>query len=201
MIDADSHTVCHEKYSREDFHTTCSHPRDLPPLDPTDAIAYSCNYYFGKVGERLAESDFDSTLNEFGFGKPSGVNADREAPEAVRRSDWHAQNAMGGGDYLRVTPIQLLDAYSALVNGGHLLTPRLASAANFTPKLRADITVKAEHRDLILRGMRGAVRYGTAESAGLYSLPAYVFGKTGTATEIDGFRTQGWFVGFASPLA
>ena len=90
VIDADSHTVCHEKYSREDFHTTCSHPRDLPPLDPTDAIAYSCNYYFGKVGERLAESDFDSTLNEFGFGKPSGVNADREAPGAVRRSDWHA---------------------------------------------------------------------------------------------------------------
>ena len=107
---------------------------------------------------------------------------------------------MGGGDYLRVTPIQLLDAYSALVNGGHLFTPRVASAANFAPKLRADIAVKAEHRDLILRGMRGAVRYGTAESAGLYSLPAYVFGKTGTATEIDGFRTQGWFVGFASPL-
>lgn len=48
--------------------------------------------------------------------------------------------------------------------------------------------------------MRGAVRYGTAETASLYSLPIYIFGKTGTATQINGFRSQGWFVGFASPL-
>ncbi len=198
VIDEDSRTVCHEKYSREDFHTTCSHPRDLPPLNPTDAIAYSCNYYFGKVGERLAESNFDATLNEFGFGKPSGVNSERETPGSTRRTDWRAQNAIGAGDYLRATPIQLLDAYAALVNGGHLFAPRIASVAGFAPKLRANIAIKPEHRELILEGMRGAVRYGTAETAGLYSLPVYVFGKTGTATEIDGFRTQGWFIGFAS---
>ena len=198
VIDEDSRTVCHEKYSREDFHTTCSHPRDLPPLNPTDAIAYSCNYYFGKVGERLPEADFDATLNEFGFGKLSGVNDQREAPGSVRRSDWQAQNAIGAGDYVRATPIQLLDAYAALVNGGQLFAPTLAPAASFTPKLRATIAIDARHRELILEGMRGAVRYGTAETAGLYSLPVYVFGKTGTATEIDGFRTQGWFVGFAA---
>lgn len=197
VIDEDSRTVCHEKYSRQDFHTVCSHPRDLPPLNPTDAIAYSCNYYFGKVGERLAESNFDDTLNEFGFGKPSGVN-DRETPGSVRRTDWHAQDAIGAGDYVRVTPVQLLDAYAALVNGGHLFAPRIAPAAGFAPKLRTNIAIKTEHRDLILQGMRGAVRYGTAETAGLYSLPVYVFGKTGTATEIDGFRTQGWFIGFAA---
>ena len=46
--------------------------------------------------------------------------------------------------------------------------------------------------------MRGAVRYGSAEKANLYSLPVYIFGKTGTATEINGFRTHGWFVGIAS---
>ena len=46
--------------------------------------------------------------------------------------------------------------------------------------------------------MRGAVRYGSAEKAGLYSLPVYIFGKTGTATELNGFRTHGWFIGFAS---
>jgi stage II sporulation protein D len=197
VIDEDSRTVCHEKYSHEDFHTVCSHPRDLPPLNPTDALAYSCNYYFGKVGERLAESNFDDTLNEFGFGQPSGVN-DREAPGSLRRTDWHAQAAIGAGDYVRVTPVQLLYAYAALVNGGHLFAPRIAPAAGFAPKLRANIAIKPEHRELILQGMRGAVRYGTAETAGLYSLPVYVFGKTGTATEIDGFRTQGWFVGFVS---
>src|SRR6266508_3936845 len=77
VIDEDSRTSCREKYAHEEFHTTCSHPRDLPPLNPTDAIAYSCNYYFGKVGEQLEETAFSSTLNEFGFGRPSGINADR----------------------------------------------------------------------------------------------------------------------------
>ncbi len=198
VIDEDSRTSCREKYAHEEFHTTCSHPRDLPPLNPTDAIAYSCNYYFGKVGEQLEETAFSSTLNEFGFGRPSGINADREAQGALRRTEWQPQNAIGEGDYLRATPIQLIDAYSAMVNGGRLFKPRIAPTAHFVPELRARLMIKDEHRSLILKGMRGVVRYGTAETANLYSLPIYVFGKTGTATEINGYRTQGWFVGFAS---
>src|SRR6267142_7040545 len=200
VIDEDSRTLCHEKYSHEEFHTSCSHPRDLPPLNPTDAIAYSCNYYFGKVGESLAEVDFDSTIDEFGFGKASGVNAVRESQGLVRRNQWRTQNAIGEGDYLRATPIQLINAYSALVNGGHLFTPRVAAAAGFESELRANVVIKHEYRSLILKGMRGAVRYGTAETASLYSLPIYVFGKTGTATEINGYRTQGGVVGFASEM-
>ncbi|HEY8188351.1 MAG TPA: SpoIID/LytB domain-containing protein [Pyrinomonadaceae bacterium] len=200
VIDEESRTLCREKYAHEDFHTTCSHPRDLPSLNPTEAIAYSCNYFFGKVGERLDESNFRSTISEFGFGKPSGVNASREAQGLVGRTQWHSQNAIGEGDYLRATPIQLIDAYSALVNGGYLFTPQIASVSGFVPELRTRLTIKDEHRHLILKGMRGAVRYGTAESANLYSLPIYVFGKTGTATEINGYRTQGWFVGFSSEL-
>jgi stage II sporulation protein D len=198
VINEESRTLCREKYVHEEFHTTCSHPRDLPPLNPTEAIAYSCNYYFGKVGERLSESSFSSTLSEFGFGKQSGVNADRDAQGRVLRNAWHSQNAIGESDYVESTPIQLIDAYSALVNGGHLFTPQIAPAKGFVPELRASVAIEDEHRNIIIKGMRGAVRYGTAETAKLYSLPAYVFGKTGTATEINGFRTQGWFVGFAS---
>jgi stage II sporulation protein D len=200
LIDEDSHTLCREKYSHEGFETICSHPRDLAPLNPTEAIAYSCNYYFGKVGERLDESTFDSTLAEFGFGKSSGINVAHEAQGKLPRNGWHSQNAIGESDELQATPIQLIDAYAALVNGGHLFTPRVASARGFLPELRATISIKNEYRSLIVKGMRGAVRYGTAETANLYSLPVYIFGKTGTATQINGFRSQGWFVGFASPL-
>jgi stage II sporulation protein D len=198
VINEESRTLCRENYAHEDFHTACSHPRDLPPLNPTDAIAYSCNYYFGKVGEQLGETTFSSTLDEFGFGRPSGINANREAQGALRRTEWHSENAIGEGDYLRATPIQLINAYSAMVNGGRLFKPRIAPAAGFVPEVRTRLMIKDEHRSLILKGMRGVVRYGTAETAKLYSLPIYIFGKTGTATEINGYRTQGWFVGFAS---
>lgn len=200
VMDEQSRTLCHEKYSHEEFHTVCSHPRDLPPFNPTEALAYSCNYYFGKVGERLTEPAFVSTLSEFGFGKKTGVNAEAEAQGKVPRNGWHSQNAIGESDDLQATPIQIIIAYSALVNGGHLFTPRIGLAAGFVPELQTNLTIKDQYRSLIIQGMRGAVRYGTAESANLYSLPVYIFGKTGTATQINGFRSQGWFVGFASAL-
>lgn len=200
LIDETSQTLCGEKYSHEGFQTVCSHPRELAPFNPTEAIAYSCNYYFGKVGERLNESTFDSTLSEFGFGKSTGINAVVEAQGKLPRNGWHSQNAIGENVDLQATPIQLLDAYSALVNGGRLFTPRLAPAKGYAPELRATVAIKDEYRTQIVNGMRGAVRYGTAEAASLYSLPVYIFGKTGTATQINGFRSQGWFVGFASSL-
>ena len=198
LIDETSQTLCHEKYAHEGFQTVCSHPRDLAPLNPTEAIAYSCNYYFGKVGERLNQAAFVSTLSEFGFGKSSGIGGSIDAQGKLPRNEWHSENAIGESVDLQATPIQVLDAYSALVNGGHLFTPRVAPARGYVPVLNANITIQGDHRSLIVKGMRGAVRYGTAETANLYSLPIYIFGKTGTATQINGFRSQGWFVGFAS---
>lgn len=198
VLDDKSEQVCHETFTNERFHTTCSHPRDLPPLNPTEAIAYSCNYYFGKVGERVSEASVNSTLEDFGFGRKSGINRNAESAGKVMRSAWRPESVLGEGDYLQVTPIQLINAYATLVNGGHRFTPRSGPVRGFTPNIQVDVSINEKHRELILKGMLGAVRYGTAEAAGLYSLPLQTFGKTGTATEINGFRMQGWFVGFAS---
>jgi stage II sporulation protein D len=198
LIDNDARTLCHEKYFHGEFHTTCSHPLDLPPLNPTEAIAYSCNYYFGKLGERLPEPTFKATLNDFGLTRKTGVNATNEAPGRMQRTVWRPQSAMGEGEYLQITPLQLIDAYAALVNGGRVFVPLLSANPNAAAVIQNSVTIDNEQRELIVKGMRGAVRYGTAESANLYSLPLYIFGKTGTATEINGYRTHGWFVGFAS---
>ena len=200
ILDDDSQTLCREKYSHAEFHTTCSHPRELPPLNPTEAIAYSCNYYFGRVGERLTEPAFESTLREFGFGRRSGINLNSESAGRLVRSAFSPENAMGEGDYLATTPLQLLNAYTALVNGGHLFTPHIDQSKDFVSRVQSELRINAEHRALVLKGMRGAIRYGTAESASLYSLPIHTIGKTGTATEPDAFRMHGWFIGFASPL-
>ncbi len=198
LIDEESRTLCHEKFSHGEFHTTCSHPLDLPPLNPTEAIAYSCNYYFGKLGERLSEKGFATTLNDFGFGRKTGVNVAGESAGKMQRSLWRPQSAMGEGEYLQTTPLQLINAYTTLVNGGQVLVPQLPATSKAAPEIQSSIVIDSAQRELIVKGMRGAVRYGTAESANLYSLPLYVFGKTGTATEINGYRTHGWFVGFAA---
>src|SRR4029079_7470772 len=101
---------------------------------------------------------------------------------------------------IQVTPIQLLTAYAALVNGGHLFAPRLATSDQFQAVERSNINIASQHRATIVEGMRGAIRYGTARTAKLDSLPLTIIGKTGTAVPVKGFRTNGWLVGFAAPF-
>src|SRR6266568_923393 len=197
-IDGDSHRLCRSEYSREGFKIACAHPKDLPPFDPAEAIAYSCNYYFGTLGERLSEESLSEALSSFGCGMQTGINTDRESAGNLLRGKRDPRNALGEGNYLQATPIQSITAYSALVNGGHLFTPRIASAKDFQAQSRSDLSIAAEHRTVIVDGMRGAVIFGTAKNAALDSLPLNIIGKTGTSAPNRGFRSQGWFIGFAS---
>ena len=175
VIDENSRTRCHEKYQHDDDTTVCSHPRDLPPLNPAEAIAYSCNYYFAKTGERISADQFAQTLAEFGFDR-------------ITRARWEPKSAIGEGEFVQVTPMQLLLAYTALFNGGRLFDEKSGST---------HVSISGAERAILLEGMRGAIKYGTAEKTNLDSLPTYVVGKTGTATPLHGFRSQGWFVGLA----
>jgi SpoIID/LytB domain protein len=195
LIDAETNMLCPAHYEREDFHIACTHPKSKAPLDLAHAIGYSCNYYFARVGERLSAGAFERTLFSFGFGERTGVNATNESAGALRRGEQSAGDVLGEGDHLLVTPIQLASAYAALTNGGHLYRPQRAPAKDFIPQPTARINIAAQHRTILINGMRGATSYGTAAAAGLASLSVKVYGKTGTSASSNGFRTQGWFVG------
>ncbi len=197
LLDLETRRQCQGKYVRGEFEIVCSHPRSNAPFNLTQALAYSCNDYFAHVGERLSEGTFNATLGGFGFGARTGVQAN-EAAGALSRGEWRAQTALGDDERLLVTPVQLLAAYAALVNGGHLYRPQQTKDAAFVPAENARLSVSPVHRKALIEGMRGAVKYGTAGKTGLGKLPGYVFGKTGTSTASNGFRTQGWFVGFAA---
>jgi len=200
LIDENSRVLCRTTYRRDDFETRCSHLKLNPPFDPVHALAYSCNYYFSKLGEKLNAASFDATLAGFGFGARTGSDDEREATGALPHGEWRVPYALGFGDQMLVTPAQLITAYAALFNGGHLYVPQRAASQNFIKQERAapDITLAPAHRALLLEGLRGAVAYGTAVHAGLNRFPQIVFGKTGTSLPRDDFRTHGWFVGFAA---
>jgi stage II sporulation protein D len=191
---------CRQHYAREGFEIACTHPPFNRPFTLPEAIAHSCNYYFARLSERLSASAFNATLKSFGFGARTGVNAAREAAGAFRLDEMEPGDAVGESERLLVTPIQLLTAYAALVNGGHLYRPRLA-AENFAPQEVRSVGIAPAHRSVLIEGMRGAVRTGTAARAGFDELRRDGFdliGKTGTSTASNGFRTQGWFVGFVA---
>jgi cell division protein FtsI/penicillin-binding protein 2 len=192
VITGDTRLRCRGKYKRHNV-DACVHPSKLPPLNPAEALAYSCNYFFATTGERLDGDKFSNMLGEFGFGQVTGIDAESESAGVLERGRWQPQSAVGEGKFLQVTPVQMATAYAALLNGGALLKPNYDGVRT----VRTQLHINDNERSILLEGMRGAVSFGTAEKADLDSLPVYIVGKTGTSTQLGGFRSQGWFTGIA----
>jgi stage II sporulation protein D len=182
-------------------------------LDPADFNTTLAAYGLGAAtNESLRASTEHAgsarTPNASNFSRASARFAHKMTNDAARAGEgltprlphgaWRTETALGEGGDVLVTPLQMISAYAALVNGGRLFEPQRDAPSDFEPRERARLSISDEERALIVEGMRGAVSYGTAERARLDDLPLRIFGKTGTATEINGFRTHGWFVGFAS---
>jgi SpoIID/LytB domain protein len=193
VINNETRIRCRGKYKRKDVIDACVHPPHLPPFNPAEAVAYSCNYFFATTAERLDGNNFAQMLNDFGFGQPTGINNEPESAGVLAPARFQPQSALGEGPFLQVTPMQMATAYAALFNGGALLKPGYDGVR----KVRAQLRIDDNERALLLEGMRGAVSFGTAEKADLDSLPVYIAGKTGTSTQLGGFRSQGWFAGIA----
>jgi stage II sporulation protein D len=218
LIEEDSRTVCPGRFTGLSFSLPCVHANHLPPFNPSQAIAHSCNYYFATLGQRLGPDKLTQTLRQFGFGQPSGLNSREaggvvkpcevgnvarmrsiESDRASQQADCAAREALGESDYIQVTPIQLLTAYAALLNDGHLFQPQVVNADGLQPVERSRINISPEERRIVVEGMAGAIRYGTARGARLDVVPLTIVGKTGTALPPKGFRLNGWFVGLAGP--
>src|SRR5262249_53219506 len=79
VIDREFRHRCQTRYAREGFEIVCSHPVSNSPFSLPQALAYFCNNFFARVGERLSEGSLNSTLGRFGFGERTGVNASEVA--------------------------------------------------------------------------------------------------------------------------
>jgi hypothetical protein len=56
-------------------------------------------------------------------------------------------------------------------------TKQASGADKYVGEERTNLHVDASQRTALIEGMRGAVVYGTAEKAGLSTLPIFIFGK------------------------
>ena len=83
--------------------------------------------------EKLGVGLFHEYLEAFGFGKSTGIDLSGEATGIVRHPtdpDWSPVDAAAQsfGQAISVTPIQIVSALAAVINGGQLIEPRLVKA-------------------------------------------------------------------------
>lgn len=161
-----------------------------------DALAYSNNAYFQKVGTDLGSSRMVSYARALGLGEPTGLNVAGETGGRVPNGNENLRIYSHGDDF-EVTPLQLAVMVSAISNGGKLVVPQIPRGRIETTKfqgyMKRQLNFPSNSLRRIVPGMVGAAAYGTARRG---VDPAFeVAGKTGSC--IGGGSWLGLFASVA----
>ncbi len=95
----------------------------------TEGVQNSCNCVFMQVAERIGADRFYDYMIKFGFNEKTGIDLNGEAVGILHKKDDIGPvelATMSFGQTFQITPIQLLRAAAAVVNGGTLITPHFA---------------------------------------------------------------------------
>ena len=194
--------------------------RGFGPLDIYGGFGHSSDTFFYQVAARLGIDRLGYWGKTWGFASKTGIDLPGEVTGTVPTNQWKIdtlgqpiypgevfQAGIGQG-YDEVTAIELLDAYSALANGGKLLQPQVVRQVigpsgqvvrPFAPILTRQLPISQD----FLKVMRVAARNGVVlrHTLNLVDEPVVVAAKTGTA-EFGVRDAQGlmpyhtWWVGF-----
>jgi cell division protein FtsI/penicillin-binding protein 2 len=160
-------------------------------LTASEVVQHSSNIGMAVVGQRLGNRRMYLALRDMGFGSLTGIDLPGESVGLfMPYKAWNSYTttSVPMGHEIAVTPIQLATAFSALVNGGRLIQPRVVSAVvdqeGEVVEDRSKVidrgqviepTVAQMMREILVK----TVNEGTGRAAGLDRWQ--VMGKTGTA--------------------
>lgn len=163
-----------------------------------EVIENSCNPGFVNLGLMLQKEKLMSYIKKFGFGTKTGIDLNGEGNGILFNLDKMgnvelATTAFGQG--ISVTPIQQVQAVSAIINGGTLYTPFLVK--NYLePETNTIIKsvnvqnkgtiIKKETSDLVKYALESVVAKGSGHNA--YIENYRIGGKTGTAQTVENGR-------------
>lgn len=195
--------------------------------DMRKAIAESCNVYFYTIGggyedqKGLGPTKIKEGLELFGWSSKTGVDLPSEAEgfipspewkEEVKKETWWDGDtynlSIGQGDIL-ITPIQVVNAFSVIANGGTLFKPQIVkeiidseknTVKEFTPEKIKEGFINPDYLQIVREGMRKAVTGQGAPQASsiiLNSLPVSAAAKTGTAETPKKDIYHNWVTVFA----
>lgn len=170
-------------------------------LTTTEIIERSSNIGAIKMGEALGEKNLSQMLTKFGFGNEGTASSFPEAKIGEVPSNTHQQfipQASVGFGY-RVSALEILQAYGAIANGGHLMKPIQKNQKESV--LRRVLSTESAQKVRII--LTNVIKNGTGKNADsdLYTTA----GKT-ASTRLNEFRQMDWkvkqanyagFIGFA----
>ena len=193
--------------------------RGFGPCNINCGFGHSSDTFFFQVAGMLGIDRLAYWAQQYGFGAPTGIDLPGEVSGIVPSNQWK-QDAFGqpifpgetyqagiGQGYDVVTPIQLINAYAALANGGKLYRPQIVREVvgpdgKVVRPFKPELIRKLDVPPSVLKTMRMAARNVVTlrHTYNLVDMPIKVAGKSGTA-EFGMRDSKGrlpfhsWFVG------
>lgn len=92
-------------------------------LTARDALKYSCNDALAQMSDKITTEGFLQGIRRLGFGSRTGIELPSETPGKIKSPDdetWSARTkpTMSIGQELTVSALQMVEAATALANGG-----------------------------------------------------------------------------------
>ncbi len=158
-----------------------------------ETMVNSCNPAYIMIGQLVGIDTFSKYFEAFGLTKKTGIDLPGESNPV-----YHASNKMGTvelasssfGQTFKITPIQMITAVSAAVNGGYLVEPHvvskvLDSEGNIVESVERTVKrqVISETTSETIRSMMGAV-VSKSVSKNMYVAGYGTGGKTGTSQKV-----------------
>ncbi len=168
--------------------------------DTAQALQNSCNIAFAHIALKLGGERFYEYVKNFGILEKTGIDLAGESKgvffgkELITNTEkWGTASLTSGsfGQTFKLTPLQLVRAISAVVNGGYLLEPYIVSEVvdsdGNTVLLQEPTVVRQVISEETSRTMcellKSVVDVGTAKNASVAGFS--IGGKTGTSEKID----------------
>lgn len=194
VCDVNSTYYCNGGYIVNNERIKCWKHAGHGEQDLTAATENSCNCCFMQLALSMGKETFYDYLYAFGLGEKTGDFFDGESSGIVTNEKYITDNDLariGFGQSIAVTPIQLVSAVSAAVNGGNLYTPYIVEQI-----IEADGTVvdyggsnyvrnviTEETSATVRKILQSVVDNGTGKNCQIEGY--FVGGKTGTAQKYD----------------
>lgn len=160
----------------------------------SQAFMNSCNPAFITIGQHLGADNFAKYRKSFGLEDKTGIDLPGEESSISHNTSDMTQVELASesfGQTLKITPIQLITAISAAVNGGYVYQPHVVKqilnsdgniVKNIEPTLVRQV-ISEETSKAICSYLEGVVSEGSGKNA---YIPGYrIGGKTGTAEKTD----------------
>lgn len=148
-------------------------------------VMNSCNPVFMEIGARVGAKDILRYYHKLGLYERTGVDLPGEANSIMHKLDKIGAvelATMSFGQSIQITPLQLMRAVSAGINGGRLVTPHFA--------LEKKNPVTKEITEYEYKEKAGAVSKETSQTL-REVLEAVVAEGTGKNGQVEGYRVGG----------